>query len=444
MLAISLKKTAVPYPLLCFAAFYVLLYIFVIPKFLNWDINLWIGLLLAPFIANANPNKFSLRYLTPTLIAIVLTFCIPVKTLFFITTIFAMLLLIENTLGKTSEALLFLIFLGSPVFRYLISPVDFPIRLWLTEKTTDLLQTLGIKANAAGNIIEMEKYSFTVDPACAGLNMLVVSLMIGLFLFIHFQKQSGKKLNFGYLLSLLSLTVGLNILSNFFRILLIVIFKIMPDPFLHDLTGMICLVTYVIVPLLVIVKFMCKYFGQPQSTITSGLNFTTLRFPYLHGIIFVILLILAPKLVNADTFSPSNQKVTIKEFRRETLPSGILKFENKDALLYIKPALFFVPGHDPKLCWTGSGYTFEQIRKEKMAGVDVFTALLTKGKDRIYAAWWFDDGQTKTIDQLQWRWKSATASRQFYLVNVNATNRNLLTENASRLLLDKNYLPSRR
>jgi hypothetical protein len=53
-------------------------------------------------------------------------------------------------------------------------------------------------------------------------------------------------------------------------------------------------------------------------------------------------------------------------------------------------------------------------------GTEIYTGTLVKGKDKIYASWWFDNGKMRTIDQLRWWWNAARGDQGFYLVNVNA------------------------
>ncbi|TCD16874.1 exosortase N [Pedobacter psychrodurus] len=442
MLAINLKKPAFPFKFAGISFVYLIILLWFLPGFLNWGVNLYAGLLLAPFICNLKPGQFSLRYLIPTVTAIVLAIFIPVKTLFFIALLFAALLFIENSLGKLSEAFLFLLFLLSPVFKYLIATIDFPIRLWLTAKVTELLNSMGTHAVAFGNIIELEKHSFAVDPACAGLNMLVISLIISLFLLVYNQKRINKQPPFILVGGLFLLTIGLNICSNFFRILLLVLFKIMPDTVFHDAIGLICLSIYVIVPLIFVSKVLIIHFStfkkqNPNQNRPANYN---VRLPLLHITILALLIFIALNMVKADHLTPINNQIQLSGFKKKLLETGISKFENNEALIYIKPAPFYVPGHDPKLCWTGSGYDFNNIKKEKIANTEIYTAILSKGADRIYAAWWFDNGTIKSINQLSWRWSGAMGSQLFYLVNVNANNRKNLHHQVAQLLANHHYL----
>ncbi len=439
MLTISVPKTNSSYQSVLMLLAYTLIFIWFLPNFLYWDTNLYAGILLAPFICRVSTNQLSIRYLIPTCIAFILAICLPVKTTFFIALLFAALFFVESTLGKLSEASLFLLFLISPVFKYLVSLVDFPIRLWLTTKVSEVLSFMGIQATAVGNQIEMEKYSFGVDPACAGLNMLIISLIICLFLLVQYQLQYRRKLGFLWVPGLFLFTIGLNVMSNFFRILLLVLFKIMPETIAHDMVGIICLCVYVALPLIFGLRAIVKHFGVPNNVENSETK-SPAKFPILHLLLVSGLTFLGPKIIKGDELVPVNNLIKLDGFKKTLLPSNISKFENKEILVYIKPAPFYIPGHDPKLCWTGSGYEFKNIREEVIADVQVYTALLTKGNDKIYAAWWFDNGTFRTVDQLAWRWKGAVGASPFYLINVNAMNRNNLNKQITTLIADHRYL----
>lgn len=124
-----------------------------------------------------------------------------------------------------------------------------------------------------------------------------------------------------------------------------------------------------------------------------------------------------------DELSNKNaDAVVLTGYHKQLLASGVLKFENARALVYLKPTPFYGPEHNPMICWQGSGYNFTSIKTEVMNGRQIYSGVLTKGKDKIYSAWWFDNGSLQTISQFEWRWAAAKGSRPFYLVNVNASS----------------------
>ena len=445
MIAINLNKPGFTFPLLGISLAYLAILLWFIPSYVNWDLNLYAGLILSPFICRIKRNQLSIRYLLPTVVSLLLAICLPVNTTFFVALLFSLLLFIESNFGKITEAFLFLLFLISPVFKYVFGTIDFSLRLWLTGRVVVLLNSMGVHATAIGNQIELEKYSFAVDPVCAGLNMLIISLIICLFLIVQYQERSSRSLNFLWVAVLFLFTIALNIFGNFFRIFLLVIFKIMPGTFFHELFGIFCLVVYVVLPLVLGFKALISRQGIQiaQKNNKPSLALTPLLHPLIQITLMASLIFAGTTIVKADQLITVNENIQLSGFKKNLLKTGISKFENENLLIYIKPSPFYIPGHDPKICWTGSGYEFKQIRKEKIGNSDIYTALLVKGKDRIYAAWWFDNGVTSTVDQLVWRWKDAMGQPPFYLINVNAMNQKKLREQVTTLLSNQKYLTAK-
>jgi exosortase N len=438
MLTIRVKTFALPRLAIISGLVYLLITILFIPHYLHWDGNLFTALVLAPFICVADSSRHSSRFLLPALLIITLAVFIPVNTMLFLALVLAALLWAENIVGKLNNSFMFLLFVISPVFKYLTGMFDFPVRLWLTSQTATLLTFTGVKAIAMGNQIRLANQDFSVDPACAGLNMLIISLLLSLFILTHFQRQLDKYLKFIFLAGFFIVVIGLNVICNFFRIFLLVSFRIMPGTFFHDFVGIACLMIYVIAPLVMGVKPLLKHLGKTRSAPSSAkakppLNIA--RHPALHVVLSAVLLFISLHLVNADTLLSKGKSIKLPGFTKYEMDNGISKFYNKDALIYLKPTVFYAPEHDPMICWTGSGYQFAAIQKEKISGVEVYTGTLEKGTDKIYAAWWFDNGHIKTINQLQWRWPSMIDGKHpFYLVNVNTSEPDKLRTQVTNLI----------
>jgi len=101
----------------------------------------------------------------------------------------------------------------------------------------------------------------------------------------------------------------------------------------------------------------------------------------------------------------------------------MLKFENDKALIYIKPAVkAFQGSHDPRICWQGSGYEFTKIKKINIDDIQLYKAVLTKDTDTLHTAWWFDNGEMKTINEWNWRWTTLSGKSGFNLVNATTAN----------------------
>ncbi len=424
MLTLNLKKTPgrfIPHLLLTVSAG---IAIVCLQSYFIWSSTLFIGLILAPYICTCEKGKFSIRYLIPSLLMLAVAVWIPVRTMLFLSLLFTMLFLIESWIGKISPLSFILFFLISPIFRYLSNLVGFPIRLWLSEIAAGIFTLCGIKSASSGNLIQINGDEFSVDQACAGLNMLAISLVLSLFIISYYQKNQNKVLSFSWHIVILFITLSLNITANLLRIVTLVLFKVLPENPLHDAIGIACLAMYVIIPLLYICKALVSTYAKTYTLPVQSIS--TPKHMFIHISLFMIVLFVAFNLKSIDGTIVPNRNIRIDGYKQQILPGGILKFENPEALIYLKPTPFYAPEHSPMVCWQGSGYEFKEISKLKVSGSDVYTATLVKGKDRIYSAWWFQNNQLKTINQFKWRWQSAINGHISYLVNANTTDQKSL------------------
>ncbi|MCD0489102.1 exosortase N [Pedobacter sp. MC2016-14] len=409
-------------------AIYTFFAIYLLRVYFLWDLNAGFGFLLLPYFLGVKSKQRSWRYLVPSLLAVGLVLAFPVKTLLFIALLFTALLLIESHKGKLNSCVLVLLFIISPVFKFISTTISFPIRLWLTEKATALLFLLGMPAHSQGNIIKFNGQDFSVDEACAGLNMLNTSLILCISILIYYQKNTGKSLAFPHILGFLFFTTFLNLACNLLRILILVILNIEEGTIGHEVIGLICLAVYVFLPLLSASKFFFRKTAIPAEDCSNVWVFKSpkanLQSPLIHFILFIALIISFFNLKTMDEIIGTSVPIKpISGFARQNLKNGIIKFESQTGLIYIKPAPFYAPEHNPKICWSGSGYTFKYIRKETINGNEIYTGVLVKGKDKIYTAWWFQSRDIKTIDQFKWRWRSARYNESYQLINVNAASK---------------------
>jgi exosortase N len=414
---------------------YILVAILLSKDYMLWNATSVFGLLMIPLVYRFEKGRLSIRLIVPTLIFVALAIFVPTRSTLFFALVLAFLLLIESFKGKISPSIFFMLALISPLFKTFCDTISFPLRLWMSNMVSDTLVLIGMEASSSGNIIVVDGFDFYIDQACAGLSMLNISLLLAIFIISARLKVTGRELPlwgyFGFLLT----AVLLNILSNYFRILGIVIFKIMPDTILHDGVGIVVLIIYVLVPLILITPHYTERFGRLLTIKHEPTDFKAplAALQYIHiALFFAIMYVTYAYGTNAPVH-PNKDSITLNGFRKIMLPNQVLKFENKTALIYMKPCQFYSPEHNPMVCWTGSGYEFTFIKKVKYNGIEIYTGTLLKGKEKLYTSWWFDDGKTKTIDQWNWRWKGATGKR-FYLMNVSSPTYAQLKRTTNELL----------
>ena len=117
------------------------------------------------------------------------------------------------------------------------------------------------------------------------------------------------------------------------------------------------------------------------------------------------------------------------------LADGITRFSNDTILVYVKPIRgFYDTEHTPLVCWRGSGYTFESVWEEQEAGRRWYAGILQKGDERLYTAWWYDNGQTRTVSQAHWRSLDLAGAPGFSLVSVTAAEKGVLGRQVRKML----------
>lgn len=398
------------------------------------DANLYLGLVLAPYLMLIRKGAYSYRYLLPTLVCLGFSAFIPLTSLVYLTLIFGMLLMVESTIGKVSYFIPFLLLILSTIFNYFSNFIGFPIRLWLSKIAGEILLQVGQQVEVSGNLISLNGEAFSVDPACAGLRMIATSFILTLFILAFYQRKTRKEISFGFVAALLLLTLLLNIGANLLRIVLLVLFKIPPENLFHDLVGMACLVLYVVLPLLFITGKFFRNGTQnaeksmavfPPKSTSIALSFIVLSATVLVG--------LKTEKIKAAAVSQENT-LALAGYQKQILTDNITKFENEEFLIYVKPVSFYAAEHSPMVCWTGSGYNFKSINVEQLNGREIYTGVLQKGTDKLYTAWWFDKGNCKTINQWEWRWQAAKTNQAFNLINVSASTPGALQIKTKELL----------
>jgi exosortase N len=407
----------------------------VLSGYFQWNLTLMLGIILIPYIFIVRDHdEYSNRFLWMAIFFGLCSLLAPLKTFYFFCWVFTFLFLIESVLGKLNLPAPFLLLILSPAFSYLSSIAGVPARLMLSGIVSKLLSQAGYQAEAAGNLIMLDGNAFSIDPGCMGLSMFSNSIILALFILVYFERRSGKILSFAHTAIALSVAVLLNLIANLSRILILVIFNIAPENPWHDFAGIIALLVYVVLPFywfsfLLYKKYAYVFVAQNKSIPKFSVRF------FLNILLAFFLIFTGYNLVRKFTAELVPEKCFIPGYRKSVLDNGVVQFENKQALIYVKPALsYYQADHSPMICWTNNGYVFKKISKQLVKGREIYMAKLVKGNDTIYASWWFDNGITKTISQIGWRWLTIKGENDFSVINVNSDNEAALLNETGKLL----------
>jgi exosortase N len=413
--------------------------------YIIWDsVNFLIGIGALPLmLSQVQTGKGTKRFGWLALLFALAGLLMPVKTALYMALCCTFLFLFENSKGRVTLLPLLTLFLMSPVFQYFAHVFSFPVRLWLTDVAGNLLRVTGMPVNVAGNIITGSGTEFSVDPACMGLNMLVTSLLCGLILFAFYQKQYKLRLALGWVLAGLMILFVLNIAANLCRIILLVRFHLMPESSMHGLSGIICLIVYVLLPGALLCKILVKKWGRPTDILQQPAN-SPAKASMLHLFLLPVFVLAALRLQQDSTAGPQGVLPAVPGYTVSWYDKDIVKMEDATALIYLKPLKGFVyTDHNPLLCWTGSGYVFQNVEEQHWSGIPLFTGILKKDGEQLYTAWWYENGSTSTISQWTWRWLMLKGDRAFTIINISAESPEELQAAVARIAAIKGDLVNR-
>ena len=233
-------------------------------NYINWASPVFLMGILCLFLVSlpGNSTVTSLRFAYITFALSVLSLVLPFRTILYLTGSSAILFVLEANYGKVRHAAVCTLVIMSPIFEYASTVFSFPIRLQLTSWAGSIMAFMGQKVLSAGNMLTIRGNEFTVDPACMGLNMMETSLLLGIMISSFYQEKFEVRLRFVTLILILTSISLLNVISNLFRIITLVQFNIQPSTFMHDVTGIVCLLVYVLAPGTVLIKFVIKNSGK--------------------------------------------------------------------------------------------------------------------------------------------------------------------------------------
>lgn len=380
------------------------------------------------------------RFAVATLVLLALTWLVPVNTLLYFSVACALFYWAEAQGFGLQPLSLVALFLSSPAFQYTAHVFSFPIRLQLAKIAGSIFHLFSSNVQIKGNTIFYDGHEFAVDQACAGLNMLTLSMLLGILLLGLLQKKAGKTIGLKtaaiYLLALFCL----NLFANVLRIVLLVQFAVPPEAVMHEVVGLLCLLLYVCLPAGYLALFFVKRAATTQPS-TVAVNKAK---PVVQVLLMVGLLLLGQRVITADTYAKFQKNYTapVVGYTSSVFRPGIVKLENAETLVYVKFIRgFYDTEHNPTLCWKGSGYEFTNVKKQSVGGREIYTAALIRAEEKLHTAWWYGNATEATTSQWEWRKNMLKSGDSYALINVTAATERVLLKKMKQLLLAPTLAP---
>ena len=219
----------------------------------------------------------------------------------------------------------------------------------------------------------------TIDTACMGLSMFKTGLLSGALLLTLEEKKHQKYFNIIQILLFCCILIVLNIISNYFRIITLVLFNCTEENVLHHTIGILCFVFYQIIPML----FLIRFFRPKKEEIEVKRNFYPVLFT-LAGTVIIFATSFEIKkekqynlLENLDPEYQNKKGVWVNK--------EVFKIVTPDKLIYIKTS-----NHNPLVCWTGTGYKIIESKEVKKGNEKISQVKMEKNNIQYYSYWWYE------------------------------------------------------
>lgn len=234
----------------------------------------------------------------------------------------------------------------------------------------------------------IDNAKITIDTACMGLSMFKTGLLVGAFLLTLEERNQRKYYNVKQIFLFCFVMILLNIISNYFRIIVLILVDCTEENTLHHSIGLLCFVFYQIIPLL----FLIRFFKPNQKEIASGpASGKFALFPI--AIAFSILLATSLEIKKELKHNLlENLNTTYNTTKGIWVTNEVFKIATPEKLIYIK-----TPSHNPLICWTGNGYKVIESKVIQKNNEEICFVRMEKNQAQYYSYWWYEcDGKKYT------------------------------------------------
>lgn len=219
----------------------------------------------------------------------------------------------------------------------------------------------------------------TVDTACMGLSMFKTGLLSGAFILTLEEKKQSKYFNILQIFLFCVVVIILNIISNYFRIITLILFQCTQENVLHHTIGILCFVFYQIIPMLLLIRFF-----KPKTE-----EIQTEKQQYKFTIIVVATAILFATSYEIKKIQPNNLLEHLSpEYSIQNgnwVNSEVFKISTPNKLIYIKTF-----AHNPLVCWTGNGYKIIEKKEIIRKNEKIWQAKMEKNNVQYNSYWWYE------------------------------------------------------
>lgn len=416
----------------------VVVFLSLYPYYLLHNTFFWVCLLTLPLTVKSGGKRDKRVFFYLSLLVGMVSVVLPTTFGAFVMVACMVLFLIENIAVVHSPMVLMHLFLISPLYNYFGNLISVPLRLWLSQVVAQAMSFAGMSVAIDGNAVSYHDASFLIDEGCAGLQMMGYGLLMGtIVLSMCFRHRKLKlwQVSGFYVILMLLILIG-----NVVRITLLVMFRVMPENWLHETIGVIIYTFQIVLPFYGLVAYVAKHvevihtFNAPPN---SAISFPLKQYVLLSVLLLAIFFRNERQLQLPKSFF----SMPVEGFEATSVNNQVTKLENDQTLIYIKsPIPPYKADHNPKICWQGSGFKFSKISVMDVNHHKIHFAEMNKGDEKLYTAWWFESTDHQVYSQWVWRKMALCNDEAFYLINVTCESQGALQQSLQRFLVKQTLI----
>lgn len=344
------------------------------------------------FVFGSRKTNFKISYLLIALIFVLefVSYRLHTKSLHFLSLILFLCLIFYSFTGKFSFVAFICILLFSTIFNKFFEHLTSEIKQGLCYAVFLTLKNFMTLDRIEGVNFYINNAKITIDTACMGLSMFKTGLLTGAILLTFEEKKQQRYFDIIPIVVFCLIVIVLNIISNYFRIVTLLILGCTQENILHHLVGLLCFGMYQVVPMVFIINYFKPKFNEIEVT-----NFQSKRIPIIltFGILFITSLEVK-SLQNNDLLKNLNPKYNVKN--GIWVNDDVFKISTPNKLIYIK-----IPSHKPLICWTGNGYTITESKEILVGNEKIWFSKMGKNNIQYQSIWWYECGRKKYTSFLE-------------------------------------------
>ena len=340
---------------------------------------------VALFFVGGRKTNFKVNYLLIGLIVIFefVSFRLHTKSLHFLSLLLLICLAFYYLTKRFSFIALICILLFSTIFNKFFEHLTSEVKQALCESVYVVLKNFIAIDKIEGVNFYINGSKISIDTACMGLSMFKTGLLIGALLLTLEERKQKRYFSVFQIVAFCVLIVFLNIISNYFRIITLILLNCTEENMLHHAIGLICFLVYQVLPML----FLIRYFKPKKKEIVTETSDSFLPI-LISSVIILATSFEIKKEVSYDLLSGLDKKYNIE--KGEWVNDEVFKIQSQNKLIYIK-----TPVHKPLICWTGNGYKITESKEIFVENEKIWFNKMELNNTQYISLWWYECGDKK-------------------------------------------------